>query len=153
MGKVGIVEEIQLFNTIIKMFDQRMLSLPNNQIQESGVINYTRNGIVRADVRMIISYDANLERVRAIIDDMLSNDPRVLETPARDLIFLDLGQDGIQVEVRAFAKTDDYFKLASDLRNRIKTQFEAEGIGIAPARQAIQLIEGRVDRTGDEVNG
>jgi small conductance mechanosensitive channel len=143
MGRVGVVEEIQLFNTLIKMFDQRMVSLPNNQIQESGVINYTRNGVVRADVRMVISYQANLDRVRQIIDEIVSGDSRVLETPARDLIFLDLGQDGIQVEVRAFANTGDFFKLASDLRERIKTRFEAEGIAIAPARQQIQLIEGK----------
>jgi small conductance mechanosensitive channel len=144
MGRVGVVEEIQLFNTIIKMFDQRMVSLPNNQIQESGVINYTRNGVVRADVRVVISYQADLDRVRRIVDEIVSADPRVLETPARDLIFLDLGQDGIQVEVRAFAQTSDYFKLASDLRSRIKSRFDAEGIGIASARQEIQLIEGRV---------
>jgi small conductance mechanosensitive channel len=144
MGRVGIVEEIQLFNTIIKMFDQRMVSLPNNQIQESGVINYTRNGVVRADVRVVISYQADLDRVRRIVDEIVSADPRVLETPARDLIFLDLGQDGIQVEVRAFAQTSDYFKLASDLRSGIKSRFDAEDIEIAPARQEIQLIEGKV---------
>jgi small conductance mechanosensitive channel len=150
MGRTGTVEEIQLFNTILRLFDQRMVSLPNNQIQESGVTNLTRNGVVRADVRVIISYEANLDRVRQIVDEIVSADARVLEAPARDLIFLDLGQDGIQVEVRAFAKSEDFFKLASDLRSLIKTRFEAEGIEIAPARQEIQLIEGK---STDKVTG
>jgi small conductance mechanosensitive channel len=143
MGRVGNVEEIQLFNTIIRMFDQRMVSLPNNQIQENGVINYTRNGVVRAEVRVVISYEADLNRVRTIIEEMVTADPRVLQTPAHDLIFLDLGQDGIQIEVRVFANTGDYFKLASDLRSQIKSRFDAEGIEIAPARQEIHLIESK----------
>lgn len=143
MGKVGIVEEIQLFNTIIRMFDQRMVSLPNNQIQENGVINYTRNGVVRADVRMVVSYNANLEQVRAIVEDIVAGDPRVLEHPSRDILFLETGQDGILMEVRAFATTGDFFKLASDLRERIMARFKEEGIDIAPARQEIQLVEGK----------
>lgn len=140
MGRVGTVEEIQVFNTIIRLFDQRMISLPNNQVQESGVINFTRNGVVRADVRMVISYQADLDHVRKIVDEIVSADPRVLETPRRDILFLDAGQDGILMEVRPFASTGDFFKLASDLRERITARFKEEGIEIAPARQEIQLV-------------
>jgi small conductance mechanosensitive channel len=150
MGHTGTVEEIQLFNTIIRQFDQRMVSLPNNQIQESGVINLTRNGVVRADVRMVVSYSANLDRVRVIVDEIMSSDPRVLNSPRRDILFLETGQDGILMEVRAFATTGDFFKLASDLRERIMARFKNENIEIAPARQEIQLIEGK---NTDKVNG
>lgn len=140
MGRTGTVEEIQLFNTIVRLFDQRMISLPNNQIQESGVINVTRNGVVRADVRMVVSYNANLDKVRAMVDEIVAGDPRVLERPRRDIIFLDAGQDGILMEVRAFATTGDFFKLASDLREHITARFKEEGIEIAPARQVVELV-------------
>lgn len=150
MGRTGTVEEIQLFNTIIRQFDQRMVSLPNNQIQESGVINFTRNGVVRADIRMVVSYNANLDRVRALVDEIMVGDPRVLDRPSRDILFLETGQDGILMEVRAFAATGDFFKLASDLRERITARFKEEGIEIAPARQEIQLVEGKVT---DRVTG
>lgn len=143
MGRVGTVEEIQLFNTIIRLFDQRMVSLPNNQIQESGVINFTRNGIVRADVRVIVAYSADLNRVRAIVEEIVAGDSRVLDRPRRDILFLETGQDGILMEVRAFATSGDFFKLASDLRERITARFKEEGIEIAPARQSIELIDGK----------
>lgn len=150
MGRTGTVEEIQLFNTIMRLFDQRMVSLPNNQVQESGVINFTRNGIVRADVRMVISYQADLNEVRQMVDDIVSADPRVLNQPRRDILFLETGQDGILMEVRAFATSGDFFKLASDLREHITARFNAEGIEIAPARQSIELIDGK---QAEQMNG
>lgn len=140
MGRVGTVEEIQLFNTILRLFDQRMVSLPNNQIQESGVTNFTRNGVVRADVRLTIAYSADLERVRVMVNEILAGDARVLHRPRHDILFLETGQDGVLMEVRAFATTGDFFKLASDLRQRITARFKQEGIEIAPARQAVELI-------------
>ena len=152
MGRTGTVEEIQLFNTIMRLFDQRMVSLPNNQVQESGVTNFTRNGVVRADVRIIIAYKADLERVRAIVEEIMAGDSRILDRPRRDILFLETGQDGILMEVRAFASTGDFFKLASDLRERITARFKAEGIEIAPARQSIELIDAKQfeQANGDE---
>jgi small conductance mechanosensitive channel len=146
MNVRGIVEEIQLFNTIIQMFDHRVASLPNSKIQEFGVINFSRNGINRADVDVLIAYGEDLRRVHDLISDMLTGDARIKPDPAPQVVVLELGTDGIHVQARGTVAYPDLWPVLCDLRERIPARLQAEGIKLAvpPAREVRVLAESAI---------
>jgi len=72
MGYMGTVQEILLFDTVLRLPDGRMLSLPNSKVQEHGIINYSREGRVRADVNLTISYGENVHQARELITQIAS---------------------------------------------------------------------------------
>lgn len=140
MGRVGEVQEIQLFNTVLLLGDQRMVSLPNGKIQEGGVVNYTRKAMIRADVSMTVSYHEDLSRVRAVIGDIVANDPRTLSEPLMQVVTQDLSENGVRVEARGMVRPDDYWAVLSDWRERIKARFDAEGITFALPQRDVRLV-------------
>jgi small conductance mechanosensitive channel len=103
MGWTGVVQEIQLFNTVLLLGDQRIVSLPNGKIQEGGVMNYTRMGVIRADVAMTVSYGSDLSRVRAVLTDIVAGDPRALTDPPMQIVTQEFGENGVRVEARGGA--------------------------------------------------
>jgi small conductance mechanosensitive channel len=139
MGKLGTVQEILLFNTTLLMLDQRLVSLPNSKIQESGVVNYSRLGIIRADVRLTVGYEQELGRARAVLADILSHDPRILANPPCQVAVVELGDNGVRLAVYAMVSPDDYWSVLSDLRERIKTRFDAEKIAFALPQRDVRL--------------
>ena len=81
-GVLGEVKEIQLFSTIVHQADNKVAILPNGQIKDSKMLNYSRLGILRADLFVTISYQDDLLRAQQLLQEMLAADPRVLSHPA-----------------------------------------------------------------------
>lgn len=130
-GKTGTVQEIQLFNTLLLTGDQRLVSLANSEIQNEGVVNHTRNGIVRNDVALAVSYQANLERVREVIHEIIAQDQRILIDPPPSITVTALAENGINLVVYCVSLPTDGWNIMSDLRSQIKERFDAEGIPFA----------------------
>jgi small conductance mechanosensitive channel len=116
MGVRGIVEDIQLFNTVIRLFDHRIASLPNAKIQESGVINYSKTGTNWATVAITLGYDENLKRVKELITEVIDADSRVLREPATEIVVVELNPDGVRLEVRPSVRYDDLWPVLTELR-------------------------------------
>jgi small conductance mechanosensitive channel len=140
MGKAGTVQEIQLFNTVLHTYDQRLVSLPNSEIQASGVLNLTRTGIVRNEVTLAVGYQANLERVRQVIQESIDQDPRILADPPPSIVVQELADYAVRLIVYTMTAPADGFAVRSDLRTQIKARFDAEQIPFALPKQEIQLV-------------
>jgi small conductance mechanosensitive channel len=138
-GVMGIVKEIQLFHTVIQTFDNKMVTAPNSKVQDSNIVNYSRVGVLRADVVVLVSYGADLQQVKRLLLDMLTADGRVLPDPPATVAVLDFEDDGIKMGVRPFVKIDDYWNMQFDLRERIKEQFDAAGITIPLPQRDVHL--------------
>jgi small conductance mechanosensitive channel len=128
MGRMGLVREILLFNTVIEMQDHRLVTLPNSKIQDSGIVNYTRLGYLWADVNLMIRYEQDMERVRAIITEIASADARILLTPPLEIHIDDLSDKGIRLSVRPSVAPEHAPAVRNDLRAQINSRFQAEGI-------------------------
>jgi small conductance mechanosensitive channel len=146
MGYTGTVQEILLFNTVLEMGDKRLVSLPNSKIQDNGVVNYTRMGVARTDVVLTISYDADLDHVRLVVCELAAGDKRILTDPPFQVSVDGLGENGVLLKVQPWVSSDDYWNVAPDLRERIKTRFDAEGIAFALPQRNIHITsEGEVN--------
>jgi len=131
MGQIGTVKEILFFNTVLELGDKKLVSLPNSKIQDSGIINYSRMQVIRADVICTVTYGSDLTQVRKVITEIVAKDKRVLAEPAFAIVVDDLGENGVRLSVRPWVHPDDYWDVRFDLRERIKTRFDQEGIAFA----------------------
>jgi small conductance mechanosensitive channel len=131
LGHLGEVQEILLFNTVLLLSDQRLVTLSNSKIQDEGVTNYSRTGRIRVDVAFTVAYDEDLNRIRAVVREIASNDARILPSPPIEITTDELGDLGVRIQVSPTIAPQDYWDVAGDLRDQIKTRFDTEGIRFA----------------------
>ena len=139
-GVVGTVQEISLFNTMLMTFDRKLVTLPNSKIQQTNIVNYTRAGVLGADVVLTIHHDADLLRAKEIIREVVTADPRVLPEPATTVGVRTLGENGVELLARPFVSSGDYWGVRGDLAERIKLRFDQEGIPLAAPRRDVRVV-------------
>src|SRR5690606_13925942 len=127
----GVVEDIQLFNTVIRQFDHSVASLPNGAIQNAGVVNHSRTGINWAAIEVTVSYDQELARAQEVILAELLADDRVLATPSPEVVVLRLDAEGVVFQAQPTVDHDNLWPSLSDLQLRIAARLRNEGIAIA----------------------
>jgi small conductance mechanosensitive channel len=130
VGLSGTVEAVHIFQTRLVTPDHRVIIMPNSQLTNTPLINYTVKGIRRLDLVFSVSYGDDLSKVKKILEDMLAADPRVLPDPAPSVGVLALGDSSINFAVRPWVKADDYWSLHFDLNQQVKQRFDAEDISI-----------------------
>lgn len=139
-GTTGTVLEIQPLTTVILRGDNKTVVLTNGQIQQSGIINYSKAGTLRVDMVFGISYREDVARARAVAQQVLAADPRVLAAPAPMIVVLDLGDSSVNLGVRPYVQASDYWQAQWDLTERIKQAFDAAGITIPFPQRDIHVI-------------
>jgi small conductance mechanosensitive channel len=139
-GVLGTVQEISLFSTMLVTFDRKVVTLPNSKIQQANIFNYTRAGVLGADMFVTIRHDADLLRVKEIIQEVIAADPRVLPEPAPSIGVRTLGENGVELLARPFVKSGDYFATRGDLIERIKLRLDQEGIPLAVPQRDVRVV-------------
>lgn len=141
-GVSGSVEEIQIFSTKMKSADNKQIIVPNGQIIGSTIINYSAKETRRIDLVIGVSYEDDLKKVRAVIEDILGKDERVLPEPEPTIGLLELGDSSVNFAVRPWVKTGDYWPTLFALQEEIKTRFDKEGISIPYPQRDLHIING-----------
>jgi small conductance mechanosensitive channel len=139
-GVLGTVQEITLFSTTVLTFDRKVVILPNSKIQQTNIVNYTRAGVLGADVIVTIRHDADLLRAKEIILEMVAADPRVLPEPATSVGVRTLGENGVELLVRPFVRSSDYFATRGDLVEQIKLRLDQEGFPTAVPQRDVRVV-------------
>ena len=139
-GMIGTVLEIQPLTTVILRGDNKTVVLPNGQIQQNGILNYSKAGTLRVDMVFGISFRDDIARARTVAEQVLAADERVLATPAPMIVVLELGDSSVSLGVRPFVKAGDYWQAQWDLTERIKQAFDAAGITIPFPQRDVHVI-------------
>ncbi len=140
-GVAGSVEEIQVFVTKLKTPDNKEVIIPNAKLTGDNIINYSAKETRRIDLVFGVAYDADLLRVRKIIEEMLSKDTRVLKDPAPTIGVLELADSNVNFAVRPWVKTGDYWDVYFALTEDVKKRFDAEGVGIPFPQRDVHLFQ------------
>jgi small conductance mechanosensitive channel len=139
-GVLGTVQEITLFSTMLVTFDRKVVMLPNSKIQQANIVNYTRAGVLGADVVVTIPPHADLLRAKEIMREVAAADPRVLPEPPISVGVTALTENGVVVLARSFVKSGDYFAARGDLLERIKLRLDQEGIHPAVPQRDVRVL-------------
>ncbi len=140
-GVAGIVEEIQIFTTQLATPDNKTIIIPNAKLTADNIINYSTKGTRRADMVFGIGYDADIDRARDIITDILSNDSRVLKDPPLQVAVSQLADSSVNFVTRAWVNVPDYWGVVFDTTEAVKKRFDAEGISIPFPQRDVHLYE------------
>lgn len=130
-GFIGTVHEIQIFNTILKTWDNRTIIIPNAQLSNNSIINYTTEPERKVQWEFGISYADDIDKAKSIIEKTVFTDERVLDKEGEYYINVSaLADSSVVIRVRATVKGEDYWQFLFDITERVKKAFDKEGITI-----------------------
>ena len=142
-GAIGFVEEVQVFNTMLVTLENNQIIVANSAVLGSNIINYSAHGSMRLDMVFGIGYGDDLLKAKSILEDILKEQPEVLEDPAPIVAVLELGDSSVNFAVQPFVKTEDYWTVHFNTHEQVKLRFDAEGISIPYPTQDIHLIQAK----------
>jgi small conductance mechanosensitive channel len=143
-GVAGVVEEVQIFSTKMKTGDNKEVTVPNGQIVGSTITNYSAKETRRVDLVIGVGYNDDLKKVRSVLEDVLSQDARILKDPAPTIGLLELGESSVNFVVRPWVNSGDYWPVLFDVQEAIKLRFDAEGISIPFPQRDLHIVSGKV---------
>jgi small conductance mechanosensitive channel len=138
-GTNGSVESIQIFNTILKTPDNKLVIIPNSKITGDKITNYSAMDNRRIDMVFAIGYNNDIRAAKAVLEEIISADQRILKEPAPTIAVLELGESSVNYAVRPWVKTGDYWDVYFDLMERVKLTFDSKGIKIPYPQRDVHI--------------
>ena len=138
-GISGAVVQVQILTTVLKTGDNKQIIVPNGQIMNSIITNYSANETRRVDMVVGVSYDDDLDKVRETLEQLVAADDRILDEPACTIAVSALADSSVNFVVRPWVKTSDYWGVMFDLTEAIKKRFDKEGISFPFPQQDVHL--------------
>ena len=126
----GTVLSIGAFYTDLRTFDNRHISLPNNTLTNTAIVNYTREGTRRVDMTYSVSYASDLDMVYAALNRMIGNCASVLPDPAPTVVLQKCADSSVDFTVRAWVKAEDYWNVYFYMTDAGKRALDEAGIEI-----------------------
>ncbi|NJC88115.1 MAG: mechanosensitive ion channel [Desulfuromonas sp.] len=129
-GVIGEVESLDLFSTQMRTADNKTVFVPNGRLLNGNIINYSMKGTRRLDLEINVSYDADLSKVRELLQEVLGEHQRVLKEPEATIGVLELAESNVRLAVRPWVENSDYWTVFFDLQEMIKCRFDEAGVKI-----------------------
>jgi len=129
-GATGVVENISIFTTTMTTPDNKEIIIPNGAIIGNIITNYSARATRRVDMVFGISYDDDLRKAKALLQDIVAAEERILDEPAPVIALSELADSSVNFIVRPWAKTEDYWKVYWGITEEVKLRFDEAGISI-----------------------
>ena len=127
-GVSGTVKEIQIFHTILTSPDNKVIYVPNGSLSSGTVINYSREATRRVDWTFTVEYGEDYEKVENVINKLIAADERILNTPAPFVNLIALADSSVNVVVRVWVKSENYWDVFFQMNKSVYATFNKEGI-------------------------
>lgn len=129
-GQEGIVDEIRIFQTRLRAFDDRMITLPNSTISTAPIINYSTLPNRRLDVTVGVGYDDDLKKAQQLLLQIAKDNPHVLDSPAPFVQVTNLGESTVDLMLFAYSTNADFGAAKSTTLEQIRHQLLENGLHI-----------------------
>ena len=127
---LGTVDDIQIFSTVLKTPDNKLVVVPNGSIMNGSIVNFSNQDKRRVDIIASCSYEDDIDKVKSVLADILSKDERILNEPKPRIAVSELADSSVNFIVRPWVKNSDYIDVYYSLLEEIKKRFDQEGIAI-----------------------
>lgn len=138
-GTGGTVDELGLFTTQMRTADGIYISVPNAQIWNSKIQNFSRLPTRRADVQVGIAYDDDIAAAQQVLMKVMTEDPRVLADPEPQVMVSALADSSVVLNLRCWANTENYWALLWDINKHAKLALDREGFSIPFPQQDVHF--------------
>ncbi len=129
-GHSGTVNEIQIFNTILKTPDNKTVIIPNSGLSSGSMINYSTEPQRRVDFVFGIGYGDDVDKAKNILMKLIKADERILTDPEPFIAVNELGSSSVNLVVRVWADAENYWGIYFDFNELVYKTFDKEGINI-----------------------
>jgi small conductance mechanosensitive channel len=129
-GAAGLVKKMTLVSTTIVTFDNQTLVIPNSKIWGDVIKNVTHQRVRRVDMEFGISYGDDIDKAQSVLQSVLDEHDKILPKPEPLIVVNSLGDSSVNIAVRPWVRTEDYWSVYWDLTKAVKQRFDREGISI-----------------------
>ncbi|MBI1267097.1 MAG: mechanosensitive ion channel [Cryomorphaceae bacterium] len=140
-GVLGNVKEIQIFNTILTTPENKTAVMPNGAIMNNHMINFTTEGKIRVDLKIGVSYKADISQARKAILSVMEADSRVLKSPAPLVAVAELGDSSIVLAVRPWCDPAVYWDVYFETLENSKLALDQAGVSIPFPQLDVHMIQ------------
>lgn len=137
---MGNVQTIGLFTTEMIQLDGLFVMVPNNELWNKPIVNYTRMSTRRFELLIGISYSDSIEQARAVLLALANGDNRVLDDPEPAVFVAALADSSVTMGMRVWCATEDYLRLSWDMTEAAKARFDEVGITIPFPQREVRAI-------------
>ena len=127
-GESGTVREIQIFHTILTTPDNKVVYIPNGALSGGAITNYSREPLRRVDWTFGVDYGEDYQKVKGVITSIIARDTRILQEPAPVVALHALADSCVNVVVRVWVASADYWDVYFDINQAVYETFNREGI-------------------------
>ena len=145
LGNGGTVESISILYTSIVTVNQQVVILPNSSLLNNPIMNYSIKPTRRLDIKVGISYNDDFEKAQKILKEMLLEEPLVLKDQPITVEVLEFADSSVNLAVRAFVKSEDYWDAYFKLYNKTKSILDINGISIPFPQTEMHIIQPKND--------
>jgi small conductance mechanosensitive channel len=128
--KEGTVEDIQVFYTIIRTKDNKIVTIPNGELSNNGIVNYTAMDTRRVDLKFGVDYSEDVMKVKNAILTVIKNQGQVLLDKEPFVNISEHGDSAVIFDVFVWCRTENYLNVRYDLIEQVKLKFDEENISI-----------------------
>jgi small conductance mechanosensitive channel len=139
-GQTGAVEEIQIFNTILRTLDNQKIIVPNGVVTSNVITNKSGQGTMGIELSYSISYKADIDKAKQIIVNVAKACPFILDEPAPAAFVAQHGNNAIHLATRPFAKSENYWNAFFYMQEHVKKEFDKAGISIPYPQMDVHMI-------------
>lgn len=129
-GETGIVKEIQIFQTVLLTLDNKTIFLPNGQIINGNITNFSHEETRRVDFTIGIAYGDNYQTAVATLKDFISKDERILKDPEAFIGLVNLNDSSVDLTLRVWVKQEHYWPVYFNINQMVYENFESKGLNI-----------------------
>lgn len=136
---LGTVDDIQIFSTVLRTPDNKIVVVPNGSIMNGSIVNFSHQKERRIDIVIGCSYDDDIDKVKEVLADVLSKDERILKEPKPRIALSELADSSVNFIVRPWVKNSEYLDVLYSLLEEIKKRFDQEGISIPYPQRDVHI--------------
>ena len=141
-GLAGTVKVINLFLTELATPDNVQILVPNAQIWGSAISNYSYHKTRRLDLVVGVSYEDDLTKAVAVLEDAVKADSRVQADPVPQILVGELADNAVNITIRLWCNAADLWPLKFDLTKALKLRLDQEGISIPYPQRTVHVVTG-----------
>lgn len=139
-GLSGVVDGIQIFHTVLRTVDNKVIYLPNGSLSSGNIINYSQQERRRVDLTVSLEYGQDVNQAREVLLSLFAKDERILQDPAPLVALSKLADSSVDLTVRLWVAATDYWDVFFQTQERIYAEFNRQGISFPYPHLTINQI-------------